>query len=176
MNKGRLEAFTDAVIAIILTILVLELTLIVYWNNHHHLFQLVERIDWRVMWANSFFMLVVSMFPFATSCVGEGHVGTFGPELAYGFVILMANISYVLLVQTLIRVNGPTSALADLYRQRHNWKAAASVAIALVAMLLALLWPPLTIILDLLMLLLWAIPDQRIERHLMADSKKKSRQ
>lgn len=72
----------------------------------------------------------------------------------------MANISYVLLVQTLIRVNGPTSALADLYR-----KAAASVAIALVAMLLALLWPPLTIILDLLMLLLWAIPDQRIERH-----------
>ena len=122
MNKGRLEAFTDAVIAIILTILVLELqpphsgslaslwqlrgvfaiylvsflTLIVYWNNHHHLFQLVERIDWRVMWANSFFMLVVSMFPFSTSWVGEGHVGTFGPELAYGFVILMANISYVL--------------------------------------------------------------------------------
>ena len=107
MNKGRLEAFTDAVIAIILTILVLELqpphsgslaslwqlrgvfaiylvsflTLIVYWNNHHHLFQLVERIDWRVMWANSFFMLVVSMFPFATSWVGEGHVGTFGPVI-----------------------------------------------------------------------------------------------
>lgn len=168
MNKGRLEAFTDAVIAIILTILVLELnpphsgslaslwelrgvfgiylvsflTLMVYWNNHHHLFQLVKRIDWRVMWANSLFMLAISMFPFATSWVGEGHVDAFGPELIYGFVVLMANISYLLLVETLRRVNGPHSELAALYNRQHNWKAIGSIIIAFVAMILALLWPP----------------------------------
>ena len=143
------------------------LTLMVYWNNHHHLFQLVKRIDWRVMWANSLFMLAISMFPFATSWVGEGHVDAFGPELIYGFVVLMANISYLLLVETLRRVNGPHSELAALYNRQHNWKAIGSIIIAFVAMILALLWPPLTIILDLVMLLLWAIPDQRVERHLL---------
>lgn len=197
MSKGRLEAFTDAVIAIILTILVLELnpphsgslaslwalrgrfgiylvsflTLIVYWNNHHHLFQLVNRIDWRVMWANSFFMLAISMFPFATSWVGEGHVDAFGPELIYGFVVFMSNVSYLLLVVTLRHVNVPTSELVKLYGHQHDWKAVGSIVMAFIAMILALLWPPLTIILDLLMLLLWAIPDQRVERHLLRGPK-----
>ena len=111
-------------------------------------------------------MLAISMFPFATSWVGEGHEA-FGPELIYGFVVLMANISYLLLVETLRRVNGPHSELAALYNRQHNWKAIGSIIIAFVAMILALLWPPLTIILDLVMLLLWAIPDQRVERHLL---------
>lgn len=140
VKQGRSEAFTDAVIAIILTILVLELnpphsgtlaslwelrgvfgiylvsflTLMVYWNKLLLLLLLVKRIDWRVMWAHSSFMLEFYMFPFATSWVGEGHVEAFGPELIVGFVVLMAHISYSLLVETLRRVNGPHSELAAL--------------------------------------------------------------
>lgn len=107
----------------------------------------------------------------ATSWVGEGHVDAFGPELIYGFVVLMSNVSYLLLVVTLRHVNGPTSALVKLYGQQHDWKAVGSIVMAFIAMILALLWPPLTIILDLLMLLLWAIPDQRVERHLLRGPK-----
>lgn len=130
MPKNRLEAFTDAVIAIIMTILVLELhepngdtwealaalgyrffiyivsfiILAIYWNNHHHLFQVVHKINGRVLWANSFFVFALSLFPFATSWISE-YINSLAPEMTYGFVTLTANIAYYILAKELVKAN-----------------------------------------------------------------------
>lgn len=128
MPKNRLEAFTDAVIAIIMTILVLELhqpntdtwqalsalgyrfmiyivsffTLVIYWNNHHHMFQVVHKVNWRVLWANSFFIFALSFFPFVTSWISE-YSHSLAPEITYGVVTLGANIAYYILARELVQ-------------------------------------------------------------------------
>ncbi|EOH91562.1 ferrochelatase [Enterococcus villorum] len=133
MPKNRLEAFTDAVIAIIMTILVLELhkpeadtwqaltalgyrfliyivsffTLGIYWNNHHHMFQVVRKVNGRVIWANSFFIFALSLFPFATSWISE-YSHSLVPEITYGVVTLGANIAYYLLARELVH-SDPTN-------------------------------------------------------------------
>src|SRR5919202_5049782 len=137
MGKGRLEAFSDGVIAIIITIMVLEmkvphgtdlaalrplipvfLTYVlsftfvgIYWNNHHHLLQAVGHVDGRTLWANLHLLLWLSLFPFATAWMGENHFAAL-PVALYGVVLLLAAIAYFILTRTLISYHGKDSALA----------------------------------------------------------------
>lgn len=192
MSKNRVEAFTDGVIAIIITIMVLELrppagggfadlwglrfefliylvsflTLAVYWNNHHHLFQIVKHVDGAVLWGNIAFLFATSLFPFATAWVGEHHVGAHAPELFYGFVVLLSDVAYYVLVQCLMRVNTKSNAVTVLLG-RGYYKPLISIGVNIVALGLGALWAPLTIIVDTLLLLMWVIPERRIENHLI---------
>ncbi|WP_461214519.1 TMEM175 family protein [Lacticaseibacillus sp. GG6-2] len=191
MSKNRVEAFTDGVIAIIITVMVLELrppagggfadlwdlrfefliylvsflTLAVYWSNHHHLFQIVKRVDGAVLWSNIAFLFATSLFPFATAWVGQHHVGAHAPELFYGFVVLLSDVAYYVLVQCLMRVNTKSNAVTELLG-RGYYKPLISIAVNIVALGLGALWAPLTIIVDTLLLLMWVIPERRIEHHL----------
>lgn len=191
MSKNRVEAFTDGVIAIIITIMVLELrppaggsfaalmslryqfliyfvsflTLAVYWNNHHHLFQVVKHVDSAVLWSNIAFLFASSLFPFATAWVGEHHVGAQAPELFYGAVVLLANVAYYALVQCLLRVNTKSNAITRVLG-RGYFKPLITMGGNVVALGLGLVWAPLTIIIDTLLLLLWVIPEKRIAHHL----------
>lgn len=198
MGKNRVEAFTDGVIAIIITIMVLELappaggtfaalaglrdkfliyivsffTLAIYWNNHHHLFQITKRIDGIVLWVNILFLFALSLFPFATAWVGDEHFGSFAPEMFYGMIVLLADVTYYLLTWALIHANGTNSAVHAVLG-RGYYKPVITILGNVVAILLALVWPPLTIIIDALLLLLWLVPERRIERHLNDPTKPK---
>ncbi|MFD1486133.1 TMEM175 family protein [Lacticaseibacillus baoqingensis] len=191
MSKNRVEAFTDGVIAIIITIMVLELrppaggsfqalwdlrfqfliylvsfiTLAVYWNNHHHLFQVVKHVDGAVLWANVAFLFAVSLFPFATAWVGERHLKSIAPELFYGGVVLLADITYYLLVQCLLRVNTKSDAISHVLGRGYR-KPLITIAGNVLALGLGWWWAPLTIIVDTLLLLVWVVPERRIEQHL----------
>ncbi|MCI1986915.1 MAG: TMEM175 family protein [Lactobacillus sp.] len=191
MSKNRVEAFTDGVIAIIITIMVLELrapeggsfealwalryqfliylvsfiTLAVYWNNHHHLFQVVKHVDGAVLWANVSFLFAASLFPFATAWVGEHHVESVAPELFYGGVVLLADVTYYLLVQCLLRVNTRSEAVVQVLGRGYR-KPLITITGNVIALGLGWWWAPLTIIVDTLLLLVWVVPERRIERHL----------
>ncbi|KRN24866.1 TMEM175 family protein [Lacticaseibacillus camelliae] len=195
MPKNRLEAFTDGVIAIIITVMVLELhapssgtwaalwemrgifaiyfvsffTLAVYWNNHHHLFLLVKRINGRVLWANILFLFAASFFPFATDWVGAAHVLARAPEMTYGIVVLATDVTYWLLIQTLIRADRHNAALRDLLGHGY-YKPIVTIGGNVIAILAAFIWPTLTIIIDVLLLLLWVRPERRIEHHVHVSS------
>ncbi|MFK4567536.1 TMEM175 family protein [Enterococcus sp. UD-01] len=187
MSKSRVEAFTDAVIAIVMTILVLELhqpqsdtlagligverklfiyiisfvMLAIYWNNHHHMFQLVKKIDGRVLWANNFFIFTLTLVPFATAWVGD-FLDSLIPQLTYGVVTLLANCAYLLLTIALIRTNGEKSQLSQLFR-RYN-KSYFSIFLNIVGLLLGwLLHPYFVIVMNIGILIMWIIPDRRIE-------------
>src|SRR5262245_42343537 len=137
MNKARLEAFSDGVIAILITILVLELKvpagadwaalaplvpvfltyvltfvyLGIYWNNHHHMLQTVHRVNGRILWANLHLLFWLSLTPFATGWMGQNHVAAL-PTAIYGVVLLLAGIAYTILLRELVREEGPHSKLA----------------------------------------------------------------
>ncbi|MDH6364808.1 putative membrane protein, partial [Enterococcus sp. PF1-24] len=189
MTKNRMEAFTDAIIAIVMTLLVLELrspqkptwqaflgmehklliyvvsfvSLAIYWNNHHHLLQLVHRIDGRILWANNFFIFTLSLFPFATAWVGD-HLYKWPPQAVYGFVIFFADLAYYLLARELIRGNGEDSPIAQLFT--NYYKIYFSLGANLVGLLLGyLIFPPIVLMVNVLILLLWLVPDRRIEAH-----------
>ncbi|MCX2454549.1 TMEM175 family protein [Lacticaseibacillus nasuensis] len=191
MPKNRLEAFTDGVVAIIITIMVLELTppagssftalwglrdkfliylvsfviLAVYWNNHHHLLQLAKHIDGVVLWANVFFLFALSLFPFATAWIGE-HLGTaVAPAVFYGAVMTLGNLAYYLLLLALIHANGRASAIQQTLGQDY-YKPLVSIGGALVSTALAWVWPPIVVILNTGLLLLWVLPERRVERHI----------
>ncbi|MFD1901261.1 TMEM175 family protein [Enterococcus termitis] len=187
MSKSRLEAFTDAVIAIVMTILVLELhqpttdtlaglvgierklfiyivsfvMLAIYWNNHHHMFQLVHEIDGRVLWANNFFIFALTLVPFATAWVGD-FIDSLIPQLTYGIMTLLANCAYLILTKELIRANGKESALGDLF-QRYN-KSYLTIFLNILGLGLGILIHPyFVLILNIGILIMWIIPDRRIE-------------
>ncbi|MCT2908700.1 DUF1211 domain-containing protein [Schleiferilactobacillus harbinensis] len=190
MPKQRMEAFTDAIFAIIITVIVLELhapasgkfsalwslrhtfaiylasflILAVYWNNHHHLFQIVRSIDGVVLWANTIFILFISLFPFATAWVGDNHVDSVAPEMLFGTVMLLMDAMFFVLVRTLIHADGENPEIRKLVGKGYN-KPYISMIGNLAAIFLALVWPPLTVIVDTLLLLLWVLPERRIERH-----------
>jgi uncharacterized membrane protein len=187
MSKGRLEAFSDGVIAIIITIMVLELKVPheaelsallpglpiflsyvlsfanvgIYWNNHHHLFQAVKKVDGRVLWANMHLLFWLSLFPFATSWVGESNFGTW-PVALYGVVLLLAGVAYSILTKTLIARNGIDSALAVAVGQATKEKL--SVALYVAATLLAFVIPWLSVVIFMAVAIMWFIPDMRIEK------------
>lgn len=188
MPKTRIEAFTDAVIAIVMTILVLELhepsddtwrafegsghqfliylvsfvSLAIYWNNHHHLFNIVRRVDGWVLWANNLFILMMTLFPFATSWVGD-YPNSLPPQLLYGGIILGTDLAYLLLGYTLCKVNGKDSPVGQLFT--HYPKMYLTLVLNVVALLAGWLIAPIyVIIVNGLMLLLWFVPEKKVER------------
>jgi uncharacterized membrane protein len=193
MGKGRLEAFTDGVIAVIITIMVLELKapheptwsallahwpillsyvlsfvyVGIYWNNHHHMLHAVEHVNGKVMWANLFFLFWLSLFPFTTNWLNEAHpVPAPVPTATYGIVLLMAALSWLVLSRALIECNGGRNAnLAKaLGRGWGDWKSTAS------AIVLAFFMPIVACGLYAVVAGIWFIPDRGIEEHVIENS------
>ncbi|WP_254978408.1 TMEM175 family protein [Cyanobium sp. ATX 6A2] len=187
MPKGRLEAFSDGVMAIIITIMVLELkapnqpdlaamrALIpaflsyvlsfvyvgIYWNNHHHLFQVVKHVNGSTLWANLHLLFWLSLFPFATAWIGENHFAAL-PVAFYGMVLLLAAVAYFMLTRTLVWHHGQDSTLATaLGRDR---KGKLSLMIYAAAVPLAFANPWLACALYILVAVMWLVPDRRIEK------------
>ena len=189
MGKGRLEAFSDGVIAIIITIMVLELKvphgvtlaalqpllpmflsyvlsfiyLGIYWNNHHHMLHTVQRVSGGILWANLHLLFWLSLLPFATGWMGENHFAAL-PTALYGGVLLMAAIAYWLLQQRIIALHGRDALLARAVGR--DLKGKASPLLYLVAIGLAFVDPRWSSALYVLVALLWLVPDRRIESRL----------
>jgi uncharacterized membrane protein len=189
MSKGRLEAFSDGVIAIIITIMVLELKvpheprwsallpilpvalsyvlsflfLGIYWSNHHHLLQAAKHVDGRVLWANLHLLFWLSLVPFVTGWMGENHAAPV-PVALYGAVLLCAAIAYYVLVRALIAVHGGESVLAIAIGE--DLKGKVSVALYVAAIPLAFAGTPFAIAIYVLVAILWLVPDRRIESRL----------
>ena len=189
MSKGRLETFSDGVIAIIITIMVLELKapsgatlrsllpltpgllsytlsfvfLGIYWNNHHHLFQAVHRINGTVLWANLHLLFWLSLIPFATGWLGESGLASV-PVALYGVVLLLAAFAYYLLVRALIVVHGADSPLAVAVGG--DAKGKISILVYAVAIGASFLSPIVAWTLYVVVALMWLVPDRRIEKSL----------
>lgn len=189
MGKGRLEAFSDGVIAIIITIMVLEMkvphgdgwaalqpvipvflsyvlsfiNIAIYWNNHHHLFQAVRHVNGRILWANLHLLFWLSLFPFATGWMGENHF-TSTPVALYGIVLFFAAIAFTILTRTLITRHGQDSALATAIGR--DFKGKISLASYAAAIPLSFVNQWIACGLYVLVAVIWFIPDRRIEKTL----------
>lgn len=186
MSKQRLEAFTDGVIAIIITIMVLDMKVPqgadlsalrsgvpvflayalsfanvgIFWNNHHHMLHVTERINGMVLWANLFLLFWLSLVPFMIRWMDDTHFGSL-PTAGYGVVLALCSISYIVLERSIIKYNGPHSKLARAVGG--DLKSKVSLLIYAMAILLAFVRPWIAIALYVVIAMVWFIPDRRIE-------------
>jgi len=189
VGKSRLEAFSDGVIAILITIMVLELKvphgeslaalapllpvflsyvlsfiyLGIYWNNHHHMLHTVRRVTGPILWANLHLLFWLSLVPFTTAWMGENHFGA-APTALYGGVLLMAGVAYLILQQRIIASQGADSLLRRAVG--NDWKGKVSAAAYVAAILASFRSPAISQAIYVLVALLWLVPDRRIERAL----------
>jgi uncharacterized membrane protein len=193
MDKGRLEAFSDGVIAVIITIMVLELhppheaTLEalqevahpffayvlsfiyvgIYWNNHHHLFQSVEHVNGRVLWANNFLLFCLSLVPFTTNWMGETDFSLV-PAVVYGVSLFLPGTAYYLLATSLVSLHGPESTLAQAMGR--GYKEWASLVLYSLGIAGAFIHPYIAFAFYMAVAAMWFIPDRRIEARLKSES------
>jgi uncharacterized membrane protein len=187
MSKSRMEAFSDAVLAIIITIMVLEikvphgaelaalrplipvflsyalsfLYLGIYWSNHHHMLYVTHRVNGAILWANLHLLFWLSLVPFVTGWMGESHLGP-GPTAVYGVILLLAAIAYLLLQHAILRQEGPDSTLAVAVGRDRKGKI--SPLLYAIAIPVAFLHPWMAGALYVVGALMWLVPDRRIER------------
>ena len=196
MNKTRLEAFSDAVIAIIMTIMVLELKvphgadidaltpllpvflayilsfvyLGIYWNNHHHMLQAARTVSGKVLWANLMLLFWLSLIPFATAWMGENHFAPL-PTLVYGVILLMCALAYTLLQYKLTKhSHGENVVLATAVGS--DLKGKISIALYVTAIALAFVQQNISHAIYVAVAVIWFIPDRRIERQIMPNGNK----
>lgn len=189
MHKGRLEAFSDGVIAILITIMVLEMKvpheagsdlsvllpvvpvllsyvmsfiyLGIYWNNHHHLLQTVKQVNGAVLWANSHLLFWLSLVPFASAWMGENHF-TLWPVILYGIVLLGAAIAYFILTRALLGLHGADSLLSKALG--NDFKGKISIVFYVLGILTAFIHPWCACAFYVLVAVIWLVPDRRIEK------------
>ena len=189
MAKGRLEAFSDGVIAVLITIMVLELKvphgtgwdtvqplmpavltyvlsfvfLGIYWNNHHHMFHTVDRVNGAILWANNHLLFWLSLVPFTTGWMGENHFAPL-PTAVYGAVLLMSGLAFLILEKTIIRHQGAHSRLRAAVGK--DVKGKLSAALYILAIPLAFVHQMISDAIYVAVALMWLIPDRRIESSL----------
>ncbi|MGB7395987.1 MAG: TMEM175 family protein [Pricia sp.] len=189
MKTGRLEGFSDGVLAIIITIMVLELEipedysfkalrpmlpkfltyilsfiyLGIYWNNHHHLFQAAKQVSGNILWANLNLLFWLSLLPFATGWMGENHFEA-NPTAMYGAVLLMAVWAFKVLVYCVVKDEGKESRLGKVYSR--DKKLDISLLLYLIGIVLSFFQPIISLAIYLIVALIWIVPDPRIERNL----------
>lgn len=194
MGKNRLEAFSDGVLAIIITIMVLEMKvphgddfaalkpmlpvflsyvlsfiyLAIYWNNHHHMLHVTTQVSGLILWANLHLLFWLSLFPFVTGWMGENHLATM-PTFLYGVVLLMAAIAYWILQRAIIAKHGRESILAQAVGK--DFKGKLSPLLYIMAILAVFIRPWIAHAIYILVAALWLIPDRRIERTLSVQEK-----
>lgn len=187
MNKNRLEAFSDGVLAIIITIMVLEfkvpdsvdyeairpllhkfisyvLSFIyvgIYWNNHHHMMHTVKRVNGKILWANLHLLFWLSLIPFATAWIGEHHFAPF-PMMFYGIILLMNGIAYSILQGIIVKHHGKDSLLSKAIGNDRKGKA--SVVLYVIAVLISHKFTIAAGVIYILVAMMWLAPDKRIER------------
>ena len=186
MHKGRLEAFSDGVLAIIITIMVLELKIPrtddlyellpllpiflsyflsfiyvgIYWNNHHHIFQIVKHVNGKILWANLNLLFWLSLLPFATAWSGENSFSR-TPVAMYGFILLMASVSFYILAKSLASSHGSDSDIAKSLG--NNLKGKISIVLYAFAIIITYYSSYISMLIYLFVAILWIIPDKRVE-------------
>ena len=189
MNKNRLEAFSDGVLAIIITIMILEIKVPetstfeslkplipvvlsyilsfayvgIYWNNHHHMFQVVKKINGSILWSNLFLLFWLSLIPFGTSWIGSQHFAEI-PMSIYGFILLMCAVSYFTLQNKIVKLEGKDSALFRAVEK--DVKGKISLVCYILASPLSFVSPWISGSLYIAVALIWFIPDRRIEKQI----------
>jgi uncharacterized membrane protein len=191
MSKSRLEAFSDGVFAVIITIMVLDMKVPhgtdfealksvvpvflcyvlsyvyvgIYWNNHHHLLHASDHVSGGILWANLVLLFCLSLAPFTTAWMGENHYAPV-PVAVYGVMLLSAGVAYFVLTKSLIAHHGKNSVLATSIG--NDWKGTVSVLVYVLAIPMAFVWPWLACACYSLVAVMWLLPDRRIEKHVHA--------